>query len=310
MSAKLVSPSDTSIARAVDILRQGGLVAMPTETVYGLAADAANGEAVAKLYAAKGRPSSNPLIAHVASVEMACREGVFGQQAHDLADAFWPGPLTLVTELASSSSVSDLARAGLQSIAIRMPNHPVAQTLLTAFDAPLVAPSANPSGQISPTTAQHVAEDMSDEVDLILDGGACAKGLESTIIDVRGPRPALLRPGSLDPSEIERLWPGLIRPDLNPDAPQSPGQLLRHYAPRARLRLNAESANTDEAYLGFGTDGADLDLSRSQSLTEAASNLFSMLRALDLAHEKIAVAPIPNHGLGEAINDRLTRAAK
>jgi L-threonylcarbamoyladenylate synthase len=283
---------------------------MPTETVYGLAANAADAAAVARLYAAKGRPRFNPLIAHIASLDLARREGQFNPRALDLADAFWPGPLTLVVDILPGGTVSDLARAGLPSLALRMPNHPVARRLLTAFGGPLVAPSANPSGQISPTEANHVAKDMGDRVDLILDGGACTTGLESTIIDARGKRPALLRPGSLDPAEIERIWPGLIRPDLNPDAPQSPGQLLRHYAPRARLRLNAEAVEAGEAFLGFGPGEATLNLSETGDLAEAAANLFRMLRQLDETHDRIAVAPIPEQGLGEAINDRLTRAAK
>lgn len=311
MNAKIHTGTPDNIARALDLLRQGGLVAVPTETVYGLAADAANGEAVARIYAAKGRPSFNPLIAHVASAEIAMREGMFSAQASALADAFWPGPLTLVVDVAPHGTVSDLARAGLDSVALRMPAHPVALELLSSFGGPLVAPSANPSGQISPTSAAHVATDMADKVDMILDGGPCPAGIESTIIDARGDVPALLRPGSLDAAQIEAVWPGLIRPALNPDAPQSPGQLLRHYAPRATLRLNAESANEGEAYLGFGDHpSATLNLSPDKRLEEAAANLFSMLRTLDADYARIAVAPIPMTGLGEAIIDRLTRAAK
>ena len=310
MTASILIPTPDIITRAAETLRKGGLVAMPTETVYGLAANAADGKAVARIYAAKGRPSFNPLIAHVASLEMAQREGIFSDKALLLAEAFWPGPLTLVVEVAETGTVSDLARAGLDSIALRMPAHAVAQGLLAAFGAPLVAPSANPSGQISPTRAEHVAQDMAGETDLILDGGFCTSGVESTIIDARGDRPALLRPGSLPSSEIDRIWPGLIRPALNPDAPQSPGQLLRHYAPDARLRLNAKAAQPGEAYLGFGQGVATLNLSPNRDLAEAAANLFAMLRQLDAAHDRIAVAPIPEDGLGEAINDRLTRAAK
>lgn len=310
MSAPILSPNAQTIEQAADILRRGGLVAMPTETVYGLAANAADGEAVARLYAAKGRPSFNPLIAHVASLDMALSEGVFSPQALQLVDKFWPGPLTLVVNLAPAGKVSDLARAGLPSLAMRLPAHPVARQLISAFGAPVVAPSANPSGQISPTTAQHVAADMSEKLDLILDGGRCTAGLESTIIDARGDRPALLRPGSLDPQEVEAIWPGLIRPELDPAAPQSPGQLLRHYAPRAHLRLNADRPADGEAFLGFGPGDATLNLSPQSDLAEAAANLFAMLRALDAQSDQIAVAPIPTHGLGEAINDRLTRAAK
>lgn len=310
MSAPVLSPTNDAITRAADLLRSGGLVAMPTETVYGLAANAANAEAIARLYAAKGRPRFNPLIAHVASLEMAQAQGAFSRQALELVEAFWPGPLTLVVDVSEHGTVSDLARAGLPSLALRMPNHPVAQSLLSEFGGPLVAPSANPSGKISPTRAEHVATDMGDRVDLILDGGTCTAGLESTIIDARGDRPALLRPGSLDPAEIERVWPGLIRPEANPDAPQSPGQMLRHYAPNAKLRLHAATPDEGEAFLGFGPGEATLNLSTSADLTEAAANLFRMLRELDQRYDRIAVAPIPSHGLGEAINDRLTRAAK
>ena len=310
MTAPILSPTPDTVDRAADTLHRGGLVAMPTETVYGLAANAANGEAVARIYAAKGRPSFNPLIAHVASLEMAQREGVFSPKALSLAEAFWPGPLTLIVDVAATGTVSDLARAGLESIALRIPAHPVAQALLIAFGAPLVAPSANPSGQISPTHAEHVAEDMAEKIDLIIDGGPCTSGVESTIIDARGARPALLRPGSLAAAEIERIWPDLTRPALNPDAPQSPGQLLRHYAPSAHLRLNADAPQAGEAYLGFGGGTATLNLSPTADLAEAAANLFAMLRQLDANHDHIAVAPIPNQGLGEAINDRLTRAAK
>lgn len=310
MTANILPGTADNIFAAATILREGGLVAMPTETVYGLAANAADAEAVARIYAAKERPQFNPLIAHVSSVEMAQREGVLAANAKRLVEAFWPGPLTLVVEVAAKGSVSELARAGLDSIALRMPGHPVAQQLIEAFGGPLVAPSANPSGKISPTRPEHVLQDMGARVDLILDGGACAAGVESTIIDARGEHPALLRPGSLDPAEIEKIWPGLIRPTLNPDAPQSPGQLLRHYAPDAKLRLNAEAPEAGEAYLGFGPGDATLNLSPKADMTEAAANLFAMLRDLDARFDRIAVAPIPASGLGEAINDRLTRAAK
>ena len=310
MTANILPGTADNISAAATILREGGLVAMPTETVYGLAANAADADAVARIYAAKQRPQFNPLIAHVSSIEMAEREGILGANAKRLVEAFWPGPLTLVVEVAATGSVSELARAGLDSIALRMPGHPVAQQLIEAFGGPLVAPSANPSGKISPTRPEHVLQDMGDQVDLTLDGGACAAGVESTIVDARGEHPALLRPGSLDPAEIEKIWPGLIRPTLNPDAPQSPGQLLRHYAPDAKLRLNAEAPEAGEAYLGFGPGDATLNLSPTGDLTEAAANLFAMLRDLDARFDRIAVAPIPASGLGEAINDRLTRAAK
>ena len=310
MSAKILPGTADNVSAAATVLRQGGLVAMPTETVYGVAANAAHNAAVARIYAAKGRPQFNPLIAHVSSMELALREGIFHANAKRLAETLWPGPLTLVVDVAATGSVSELARAGLESIALRMPRHPIARQLIEAFGGPLVAPSANPSGKISPTLPEHVSADLGDKVDLILDGGPCAAGVASTIVDARGDRPALLRPRSLDPAEIENIWPGLIRPKLNPDAPQSPGQLLRHYAPEAKLRLNADAPSAGEAYLGFGPIEATLNLSNESDLTEAAANLFAMLRDLDARFDRIAVAPIPTNGLGEAINDRLTRAAK
>ncbi|MEM6651722.1 MAG: L-threonylcarbamoyladenylate synthase [Pseudomonadota bacterium] len=310
MHPKVCMPNSETLQRALRYLHYGGMVAIPTETVYGLATNAANGEAVAQVYAAKGRPNFNPLIAHVANLKRAKSEGVFSDMAVALAEAFWPGPLTLVVPVAPTSIVSTLALAGLDSIALRVPAHPVTIELLSAFGSPLVAPSANPSGKISPTTAEHVAADMGDHVDLILDGGPSQAGVESTIIDARGERPALLRPGSLTVEQIEAVWPGLIRPKADPKAPRSPGQMLRHYAPRAALRLNAIAPEDGEAYLGFGPGAATLSLSETGDLNEAAANLFSMLRRLDACYDRIAVAPLPETGLGEALNDRLTRAAK
>jgi L-threonylcarbamoyladenylate synthase len=302
-------PTTDAITRAANTLRGGGLVAMPTETVYGLAARADDPIAVAKIYTAKNRPSFNPLIAHVANIEMAQREGVFSEAALDLAAGAWPGPLTLVVNLAPTATVCDLARAGLGSIAIRIPAHPVAQALLTEINMPLVAPSANPSGKISPTIAAHVA-DMGDKIDLILDGGPCTAGVESTIIDARSGRFTLLRHGSLSPEALTKFGIETAPEKHAPDAPVAPGQLLRHYAPNARLRLNATETDADEALLGFGNIDATMNLSPSGDLREAAANLFAMLRALDAAHAQIAVSPIPMHGLGLAINDRLTRAAE
>lgn len=310
MTARLLSPSTDSIALAATALKRGGLVAMPTETVYGLAADATSDSAVAALYEAKGRPSFNPLIAHVASLDAAAAQAVFSDEALVLAAAFWPGPLTLVLPVAANGSVCDLARAGLDTVAIRMPAHPVARDLLDAFGGPLVAPSANPSGRISPTTAAHVAADMREQIDAILDGGPCDLGLESTIVDCTGDVPALLRAGALATENIEAVSGALRRPESDPEAPSSPGQLLRHYAPKATLRLNADSPAEGEAYLGFGPGEATLNLSESANLRETAANLFAMLRALDTRHDRIAVAPIPSTGLGEAINDRLKRAAR
>ena len=320
MSAPVLEPEDGAIARAVETLRGGGLVAMPTETVYGLACDASNGEAIARLYEAKGRPRFNPLIAHVADEAMARREADWGagegSLAPRLAAAFWPGPLTMVLPFAETTgSVSDLARAGLSTVALRQPDHPVALRLIEAFGGPLVAPSANPSGRMSPTRAEHVAAEMGDRVDLILDGGACRVGLESTIVSLVGRHPALLRPGGLDPEALEAvLGTPLHAGGDHPDAPTSPGQLLRHYAPRSPLRLNAARPKEGELYLGFGVQeasgSADGNLSPTGSLVEAAANLFTLLRALDARAKPIAVAPIPMSGLGLAINDRLRRAAR
>ena len=298
------------MTRAANILRDGGLVGLPTETVYGLAARADDAAAVAKIYAAKGRPSFNPLIAHVANIEMAQREGLFSRAALDLAAEAWPGPLTMVVDLAPTATVCDLARAGLDSIAIRIPAHPVAQDMLAEVDMPLVAPSANPSGKISPTLATHVAADMGDKIDLIVDGGACEAGVESTIVDARGGRFTLLRHGSLSPDILTKFGVQTKTVSDDQDAPVAPGQLLRHYAPNARLRLNADAPHAGEALLGFGPVDAAMNLSPSGDLHEAAANLFAMLRALDAVHAQIAVSPIPQHDLGLAINDRLTRAAE
>ena len=309
MDHRILSLTDENIALASRVLHSGGVIGMPTETVYGLAADASNDQAVARIYAAKGRPSFNPLIAHVSDIEMALREGVFRPEALKLVEEHWPSPLTLVVDVAKTGTVCDLARAGLDSVALRLPCHAIPINLIKAFGGPLVAPSANPSGRISPTTVAHVMADIGDELDLIFNGGTCAAGIESTIIDARGERPALLRPGSFNLDWIEEIWPGLVRRESAPDAPQSPGQLLRHYAPRAGLRLNADGPEADEAFLGFGPGPATLNLSPRGDLEQAAANLFAMLRQLDQDYDRIAVAPIPQDGLGEAINDRLTRAA-
>ena len=308
MPAPILQPGPDAIKEAVAILKAGGLVAMPTETVYGLAADATNPEAVAAIYRVKERPVFNPLIAHLSSAELAFAQGLFSDEAKRIADAFWPGPLTMVVDETDTTTVCDLARAGLSTLAVRVPAHPVASTLLEAFGGPLVAPSANPSGRISPTRAEHVAADMAGKIDLILDGGPCTVGIESTVIDARGETPVLLRRGTVTPEEIERIWPGLAESG-DEGRPVSPGQLLRHYAPDAALRLDAAQAEPDEAMLGFGDMAADLNLSPSGRLSEAAANLFAMLRELDRSHDRIAVAPIPMDGLGAAINDRLVRAA-
>lgn len=310
MSARIVPPTSENLQTACRILAAGGLVAMPTETVYGLCADAANPVAIAKIYDVKGRPDFNPLIAHIFNLEMATLQGHFSQPARKLAEAVWPGPLSIVVNIRNTTSIAGIARAGLDSVALRAPAHPVARSLIAAFGAPLVAPSANLSGRISPTRAQHVLDDLGDRVDLIIDGGACETGLESTIIDARGPHPALLRPGPVTASDINAIWPGLEDADLSAEKPVSPGQLLRHYAPNATLRINAIAARQDEGYLGFGPIDCDLNLSRASDLVEAAANLFDMLRQMDARYSHIAVAPIPTGGLGDAINERLARAAE
>jgi L-threonylcarbamoyladenylate synthase len=302
--------SSNDISRAVGILLRGGLVAFPTETVYGLGADATQDQAVAKVYSAKGRPQFNPLIAHVASVDAAIALGDFDPLSETIARAFWPGPVTLVVPRAKLCSISLLASAGLETIAVRVPAHPVALELLKAFGRPVVAPSANPSGRISPTTAQHVKDHMS--VDLVLDGGDCTVGLESTVVRVMEDGPYLLRAGGIAREAIEEvIGRRVMTPTRYDGALHSPGQLESHYAPRAGLRLNAAAPDAGEAFLGFGkyAHGAHT-LSARGDLVEAAANLFRKLHELDaLSPDMIAVAPIPHEGIGEAINDRLKRAA-
>lgn len=307
---------DAAIAVAVEALRAGELVAFPTETVYGLGADAASPRAVAKIYAAKGRPSFNPLIAHVLDFEEASREALLPQPAARLAEKFWPGPLTLVAPAKPDTRVCDLARAGLASVALRAPAHPVARALLKAFGSPIVAPSANLSGRVSPVTAAHVLEDLNGRVRVVLDGGRAQAGLESTIVSFLGGAPALLRPGAIAREAVEAaLGQRLAEPG---GAITAPGMTLAHYAPRAKLRLEARALEAQEAGLDFAgalaaaSGGAVvLDLSPAGDLVEAAANLFTFLRELDRRGiERAAVAPIPQRGLGEAINDRLRRAAR
>ncbi len=311
----LVAASETSIDDAARVIRGGGLVAFPTETVYGLGADATNGEAVAAIFAAKGRPSFNPLIVHVPDLAAAETLGVFTDAARALAAAFWPGPLTLVVKKTPRCPVADLATAGLDTLALRVPDHPAAQQLLRAAGRPLAAPSANRSGHVSPTLARHVDEDLGHRVAMILDGGATVHGLESTVVDASSGGVVLLRPGAVTAEEIARvLGHPVARGAAIADAPVSPGQLASHYAPNARLRLNADAAHEGEALLAFGwaarSTGFVINLSPSGDLAEAAANLFSSLRAFDAAGSAaVAVMPIPETGLGVAINDRLRRAA-
>ena len=299
------------IARAAAVIRAGGLAAIPTETVYGLAGDAANPKAVARIYAAKGRPAFNPLIAHVTSAVEAARHGIFSREAEILADAFWPGPLTLVVPFREGSPVCDLARAGLSSIALRVPSDTLARAVIEAAGVPVAAPSANRSGRISATSAADIRAELEGHVDFILDGGPSRIGLESTIVSLLGPAPVCLRPGGLARAAIEQVLGQPLRQAAGGKA-IAPGMLASHYAPDAPLRLNAGNAEAGELLLGFGAGmpGAALNLSVHGDLTEAAANLYAMLRALDARGPSgIAVAKIPEIGLGEAINDRLRRAA-
>jgi L-threonylcarbamoyladenylate synthase len=300
-----------SIARGAEILRAGGLVVFPTETVYGVGADATNPHAVARIFAAKGRPQFNPLISHVLGLADAERHAALHPVARALIEAFWPGPLTIVVPRRAESPVAELACAGLATIALRSPSHPLARELLTAFGGPVVAPSANRSGHVSATTAAHAAADLEGVVDLILDGGASDVGLESTIvaIDADG-RATLLRPGAIGRDAIEAITGTLAAPLSGAIA--APGMMESHYAPRARIILDAITPPPGAAYLAFGAPAPvnGLTLSATGDLTEAAANLYAHLRALDATGaDTIAVAPIPGAGLAEAIRDRLARAA-
>ena len=313
--ANILPASDDSLSDAAARLRSGGLVAFPTETVYGLGADARDDHIVARIFEAKNRPSFNPLIVHVPDLESAAAFGEMGPQAEQLAQAFWPGPLTFVVPRRADCGLSLLVSAGLDTVALRAPAHLLARDLLKRFGGPIAAPSANAAGEVSPTLAAHVAQSLGAKVDIILDGGACAVGLESTVIDLCGDRPALLRHGAVTLEQLETVL-GRIDDATRPaegQAPRSPGQLARHYAPSIPVRMNATEAAADEALLGFGPDTPDCtqSLSPSGDLTEAAANLFAALRALDTpGHRAIAVKPIPETRLGRAINDRLRRAAE
>jgi L-threonylcarbamoyladenylate synthase len=348
LATRVMPATADAIDGAARCLAAGGLVALPTETVYGLAADATNGQAIARLYAAKGRPAFNPLIAHAANLAVARRLARLDSAAERLAAAFWPGPLTLVLPQAPGCGVSDLATAGLDTIAVRVPDHPVAQRILAALGKPFVAPSANRSGHVSPTTAAHVLADLGGRIDLIIDGGPTAVGVESTIVACLGDHPVLLRPGGVPREAIAHVLGALLAPVpaqcppperdarwfLHPEhalrdnpaepaarlrpAPVAPGQFASHYAPQAQLRLDAETVRPGEALLAFGRDApagceqasARLNLSADGDPVEAAANLFSHLRTLDRSGATtIAVMPVPREGLGEAINERLARAA-
>ncbi|MBU2994161.1 L-threonylcarbamoyladenylate synthase [Octadecabacter sp. 1_MG-2023] len=309
IDTKFLQPDAVGLAVAAELLSDGGLVAFPTETVYGLGVDARNSDAVARLYEAKGRPSFNPLIVHVESLAVAETLVEFDDDALRLASAFWPGALTLVLPLKDGAGISPLVTAGLNTLAVRVPDHALAQSLLAAFGGPIAAPSANPSGQVSPTNFTHVRDQMSGRIDGIVEGGTSGVGLESTIVATR-PVPTLLRAGGLPSEAVEAaLGQGLAQAG-DAAAPNSPGQLASHYAPKGVVRLNAEDVRVGETLLGFGAVEAAINLSSSSDLVEAAANLFDALHQLNaLGAEKIAVSPIPEHGLGRAINDRLRRAA-
>ncbi len=308
----IIPATAAAIKQAALLLQTGQLVAFPTETVYGLGGDATNDRAVAAIFATKSRPSFNPLIIHLPDAASAAPLVHFDAAARRLAEKFWPGPLTLVLPRRPDSPVSLLASAGLDSIAIRVPAHPVALALLQAAGRPVAAPSANPSGQVSPTTARHVADGFDGGLTMILDGGPCRVGVESTVLDLTTTPPRLLRPGGITREALEAELGPVALPDASElGAPRSPGMLASHYAPALPVRLDAIGAGPGEALLGFGpAAGASLNLSPEADLTEAAANLFAMLRALDRPpFQAIAVMPIPDHGLGAAINDRLRRAA-
>ena len=311
MTIRLAAPA---LEQAAALLRAGELVAFPTETVYGLGSDATRDDSVAAIFAAKGRPRFNPLIVHLSHTDQAEKVAQIDSRAALLMQRFWPGPLSLVLRRAPQCPISLLASAGLDTLALRVPSHPLALELLRAVGRPIAAPSANRSGRVSPTTADHVLSELDSRIAAVLDGGPCRIGIESTVIDLTGKTPVVLRPGGVAIEELETLLGPLAAP-ADDETPRAPGMLASHYAPNLPLRLNATSISAGEALLAFGMDpppGAreTLYLSKSGDIQEAAANLFAMLRALDRAEfTAIAVTPVPEHGLGRAINDRLRRAA-
>ncbi|MSQ85660.1 MAG: threonylcarbamoyl-AMP synthase [Alphaproteobacteria bacterium] len=307
----VVAPTPENIAKAAQVLRDGGLVAFPTETVYGLGGDATQDSAVEKIYAAKGRPSFNPLIVHVGGVDWVADIAQPDARFDSLVRAFWPGPLTLVLNRHTQCAVSKIVSAGRDSIAVRMPDHPVAHDLLMATQRPLAAPSANRSGFMSPTEAAHVLTSLDALPEMIIDGGQCRVGLESTVLDLTQTTPAILRPGSITREQIEAVIGPVSFGRDDPLAPKSPGQLASHYAPGLPVRLNATEVNAGEVLVGFGPVKGALTLSLAGDLAEAAANLFAVLRQADntTLYNGIAVAPVPELGVGLAINDRLRRAA-
>ncbi|MBQ8481729.1 MAG: threonylcarbamoyl-AMP synthase [Alphaproteobacteria bacterium] len=310
--SNIYSNTEQNILKAAEIIKSGGLVAFPTETVYGLGANVYDSQAVSKIFAAKQRPKFDPLISHIADVDVLRNYAATDERVFALAKRFWPGPLTFVLNRIEENPSIDLACSGLRTLTVRMPNHHIALNLIKASGVPIVAPSANKYQSISPTTAQHVADSLGENVDMILDGGACKVGVESTIIDLTGKNAVLLRAGGTAKEDIEEfLGEKILINEGNPDLPTAPGQLLRHYAPRNILRINVTQPDDDEYFIGFGNIDGDINLSKSGNLTEAAANLFAFLRIADenAAEGKIAIAPVPYDGLGLAINDRIRRAS-
>ena len=302
-----------NIEKAAEVILDGGLVAFPTETVYGLGANVYNQKAVANIFAAKQRPHFDPLISHIAEIDFLKSYAATDERVFALAKRFWPGPLTFVLNRIEENPSIDLACSGLRTLTVRMPNHPIALALIKASGVPIVAPSANKYQSISPTTAQHVADGLGNNVDMILDGGACTVGVESTILDLTGRQVVMLRAGGTAKEDIEEfLNEKILVSNGNPNLPTAPGQLLRHYAPKNTLRINADKPENDEFFIGFGNIDGDLNLSKAGDLREAAANLFSYLRYADANTKsgKIAIAPIPENGLGLAINDRIRRASR
>jgi len=309
LQTKIFNTSRHDLSKASELIKSGGTLAFPTETVYGLGADATNKLAVAKIFQAKGRPSFNPLIIHCFSIEQIKTFAMWSAEAQTVADKFWPGPLTMVLPLSPNSQISSLALAGLQTVAIRMPNHSVAQSILKLANTPIAAPSANPSGSISATKAQHVISRLNGKIEGIISGNSSKIGLESTIISFL-PEPSILRFGAIDETDISEILGLDLKKKRKDSKISAPGQLSSHYAPKGSIRLNSKVFKKNEVSLGFGEILCDLNLSPKANLTEAAANLFDYLHRLDeMGAEKIAVSPIPEEGIGIAINDRLRRAA-
>ncbi len=309
MQTKIFNTSRHDLSKASELIKSGGTLAFPTETVYGLGADATNKLAVAKIFQAKGRPSFNPLIIHCFSIEQIKTFAMWSSEAQTVADKFWPGPLTMVLPLSPNSQISSLALAGLQTVAIRMPNHSVAQSILQLANTPIAAPSANPSGAVSATKAQHVISRLNGKIEGIISGNPSKIGLESTIISFL-PEPSILRFGAIDETDLSEILGLDLKKKRKDEKITAPGQLSSHYAPKGSIRLNSKVFKKNEVSLGFGEILCDLNLSPKANLTEAAANLFDCLHRLDeMGAEKIAVSPIPEEGIGIAINDRLRRAA-